>query len=72
MLKYQNTGLGLLTARLVPQFNKLFCSLPLNTTGELRPEDGKMPLNRVFTQLYMRFEANKSYDFSYRQPFIPA
>jgi hypothetical protein len=38
--------------------------LPLKTTADLRPEDGKQPLNVASTQLQKRFEANKPYDFS--------
>jgi hypothetical protein len=37
--------------------------LPSKTTGELRPEDGKLPLKDVNTQLQKLFEANKPYDF---------
>jgi hypothetical protein len=33
--------------------------LPSKTTGDLRPEDGKMPLKDVNTQLQKLFEANK-------------
>jgi hypothetical protein len=33
--------------------------LPLKTTADLRPEDGKQPLNVASTQLQKRFEVKK-------------
>jgi hypothetical protein len=46
--------------------------LSLNTTGELRPDNGKILFNSVSTQLEKRLEPNEPDDFAEHRPFTSA